>query len=142
MKIPRLLPAIGTLALGAALSAVSTPAMAQDYSDEEIEVVGRYGPLPNNVESLSQRVSYADLDLSTDYGWHEFRQRVRLTARYLCDRLGQPRSESPPPSCQDAAERDAMRRFGTFAQARAPRGTTWVAGPAWVPPYPDDWAHD
>ena len=142
MKIPRPVPALCTLALGAALAAVAMPAAAQNYSDEEIEVIGRYGAVPSDVQSLSQRVSYADLDLSTEYGWHEFRERVRLTARYLCDRLGQPRTETPPPSCQAAAERDAMRRFGTYAQARAPRGTTWVAAPAWVAPYPADWADE
>ena len=31
---------------------------------EEITVTGRYGRVPDNVQSLSQAVSYADLDLS------------------------------------------------------------------------------
>ena len=135
----RLFPALCKLGLGAAFAAVSMPAFAQDYYEEEIEVFGSY-ELPDDVRSASQRVSYADLDLSTEWGWAEFRDRIRLTADYLCDRLGEPRHASyPRTSCRRAAERDALRRLGTDAQYRAPRDTAWVAGPAWVPPYPADW---
>jgi UrcA family protein len=137
----RFIPALCKLGLAAtAMAAFSVPASAQDYEDEGIVVVGTYERVPSDAQSLSQKVSYADLDLSTGWGWDEFRHRVHLTARFLCDKLGEPRVESPPAStCSTAAERDAMRRFGTSKQNRAPRGTAWVAGPAWVAPYPADW---
>lgn len=136
----RLFPALCKLGLGAAIAAVSMPAMAQDYYEDEIVVFGSYERVPEDVQSLSQTVSFADLDLSTEWGWSEFKTRVSLTARYLCDKLGEPRFASyPATSCRRAAERDAMRRLGTHAQYRAPRDTAWVAGPDWVPPYPADW---
>lgn len=136
----RLIPALCRLGLGAAMACAAIPAFAQDYQDEEIVVVGTYAHVPDDVQSLSQNVSFADLDLSTGWGWDEFRSRIHLTARFLCDKLGEPRYEGAPgTSCENSAERDALRRFGTRAQNRAPRGTAWIAGPAWVPPYPADW---
>lgn len=123
-----------------ALPAVA-PAHAQPAS-EDITVVGRYGRVPDSVQSLSQTVSYADLDLSTSAGRDILRQRISLTARFLCDKLGESDTSSGPilPSCRDAAVRDAMQRVGTIEQNFAPRGSAWVAGPAWAPPYPPDWA--
>ena len=103
---------------------------------EEITVTGRY----SNAQSLSQGVSYADLDLSTKAGKDELRHRVALTARYLCDKLHESgTSASPVPSCRDAALSDAMTRVGTVEQGFAPRRTTWVAGTRWQAPYPADW---
>lgn len=103
---------------------------------EEITVTGRY----SNAQTLSQGVSYADLDLSTKAGKDELRHRVALTARYLCDKLGESgTSSSPVPTCRDAAVKDAMTRVGTVEQGFAPRGTTWVAGTRWQAPYPADW---
>ena len=119
-------------------AAIAAPALAQP--SEEIVVVGRFGTAPDSVRSLSQPVSYADLDLSTPAGRNELRRRVRLTARFLCDKLGENTSVSGPvPSCRDAASRDALTRVGTIEERFAPRGTTWVAPPAWQPPYPPDW---
>lgn len=129
-----------TLALAAlAAGAVATPGLAQPAS-EEIVVMGRYGTVPDSVRSLSQAVSYADLDLSTKLGRDILRQRLKLTARYLCERLGETDTSSTVvPSCRDAAVRDAEQRIGTIEAHFAPRGTTWVAPPAWVAPYPADW---
>lgn len=138
MKTPHRLPALCLLGI----AAVSTPALAQDVPDE-IVVTGEYERIPQDVESLSQTVSYADLDLGTRWGREELRQRVRLTARYLCERLGESNFSSPPArSCRDAAERDAMQRLGTYRELYAPRGTAWVAPPAWVAPYPVSWRHE
>jgi UrcA family protein len=137
MKIPHLSLAAG-LCVGTAM-AVASPAPAQN-APEEIIVTGRYGRVPESVQSLSQAVSYADLDLSTAAGKRELEHRLNLTARYLCQKLGESDTASPPvPSCRDAAVRDAMTRLGTLEAHFAPRGTTWVAGPAWRPPYPEDW---
>lgn len=135
----RMLPILaGGLAAGVALTA-AVPVFAQ-ASSEEITVMGRYGRVPDSVRSLSQAVSYADLDLSTKAGRDELRRRVNLTARYLCERLGETDTSSAVvPSCRDGAVRDAMQRVGTVEQGFAPRGTTWVASAPWAPPYPAEW---
>jgi UrcA family protein len=125
--------------LMAAGLAAAAPAIAQT-TVEELTVTGRYGRVPDSVRSLSQAVSYADLDLSTEAGRRAFRQRLSLTARYLCDKLGESGTgDAVAPSCRDAATRDAIQRAGTLEAQFAPRGTTWVAGPAWAPPYPTVW---
>lgn len=123
---------------GAVFLGTSVPALAQD--GEELVVTGRYGKLPDSVQSVSQGVGYADLDLSTKAGQSEFRHRIKLTARYLCEKLGESDTSSAvAPSCQDAAVKDAMARAGTLEEGFAPRGTAWVAPPAWQAPYPADW---
>lgn len=131
----------GVAMAGACAAVMPLPASAQ-AAPEEITVEGRYGKVPGSVTSLSQAVSYADLDLSTAAGRDELRRRVSLTSRYLCERLGETDTTSGPvlPSCRDAAVKDAMARIGTIEANFAPRGSTWVAGTAWAPPYPPDWA--
>ena len=124
---------------GACAMALPLPVHAQT-ADEEITVMGRYGRVPDSVQSLSQAVNYADLDLSTKAGRDILRHRVNLTARYLCEKLGETDTGSPVvPSCRDAAVKDAYDRLGTIEAHFAPRGSTWVAGTAWAPPYPADW---
>jgi UrcA family protein len=71
-------------AAAAAALASLVPAVAQ--AAPEVTVTGRYGVGPDT-RSLSQRVSYADLDLSTPAGRTALRQRVRQTARELCSQL-------------------------------------------------------
>lgn len=121
----------------------AVPALAQEYypdPSEDIVVEGRWGRVPDDVDSLSQRVSYADLDLRYAEDRRELRHRVDLTARYLCDRLGEDEnSSSIVPSCREAAVRDAMRRVGTIEAHWAPRGTGWTRPVAWEAPYPDSW---
>ncbi|WP_022681498.1 UrcA family protein [Sphingobium bisphenolivorans] len=130
---------VAGIALAGFMLAAAVPALAQ--SDEEIIVMGRYGQVPSNVQSLSQAVSYADLDLSTAAGRAELRHRVSLTARYLCGRLGESDSASPvAPSCRDAATKDAMTRVGTVEEGFAPRGTAWAPKSRWQAPYPADWS--
>src|SRR5438477_13218556 len=51
---------------------------------EEIVVVGHYGRVPDNVDSASVAISYADLDLSYPGDREILRHRISLTARYLC----------------------------------------------------------
>jgi len=130
------LAACGLLSAGIAAS-IAFPAVAQ--TAEEVVVIGRYGRAPDNVRSLSKAVSYADLNLGTDAGKREFHHRISLTARYLCDKLGESDTSTVTPSCRDAAVKDAMARAGTLEASLAPRGTTWVAGPAWKAPYPAAW---
>jgi UrcA family protein len=103
---------------------------------EEIVIVGHYG-VPDNVDSLSMTVGYADLDLSYPSDRKILRQRIALTARFLCDRLGE--SDTGAGSCRDEATRDALRRVGTIEEHFAPRGTAWVRPQPWTPPYPVVW---
>src|SRR3546814_2912102 len=101
---------------------------------------GEYGGAPVSVRTLSQAVSYADLDLSKEAGRDMLRHRVSLTARFLCDKLGETNTSSPiVASCRDAATKDAMSRVETLEASSAPRGTTWVRPSPWDAPYPDDW---
>ena len=116
------------------------PALAQRAPPEEITVTGRVGRVPDSVRLLSTVVSYRDLDLSTAAGKKVLRDRVNNAARYLCDLLGESGPSTPPaPSCQDAAVRDALVRVNKVEAHFAPRGTTWVRGPAYVPVYPKSW---
>ena len=126
------------LCLGAVVATLAIPAFAQP-PPEEIIVTGRYGPGPDSVRSLSMPVSYADLDIRTAKGWDMLRQRVKLTARFLCEKLGES-DTSAMPSCRNAAVSSAMGRVLTAREHAAPRNTTWVAPRPWVPPYPPDWA--
>jgi len=130
---------LGLFVAGAAMLGASAPLLAQP-ANEDIIVTGRYGKLPDSVQSASQPVSYADLDLSTQAGRDILRHRIRLTARFLCEKLGETdTSSSVVPSCRDAAVKDAMQRIGTVEEGFAPRGTAWVRGNPWKPPYPDVW---
>ncbi|MBD3761459.1 UrcA family protein [Rhizorhabdus sp.] len=138
----RLPPNALWLIAGAALITISVPSpLLAQSAEEELVVTGQYGTMPDSVKSLSQAVSYHDLDLSTGSGRAEIRHRIKLTSRYLCEKLGESGSSSGVvPSCEQAATTDAMKRIGTIEESFSPRGTTWVAGPAWAPPYPADWA--
>jgi UrcA family protein len=141
-EMTHLHPLVRGLCAAAAMAGgmtVATPLFAQ--AAEEITVTGRYGAAPDSARTLSQVVSYADLDLSTKVGRDMFRRRVNLTSRFLCDKLGETgASSSLTPSCRDEATRSAMTRVGTIEEGFAPRGTTWVRGPEWQAPYPADWA--
>jgi UrcA family protein len=115
---------------GLTVLGVAAPALAQGYYDDEIVVTGRYGEVPDNVDSISQAVTYSDLDLATPAGWDILRHRVSRTATDLCDRLGESDTASGlVPSCHDAAYRDAMDRVGTVDQDYAPTYTAWAGPP-------------
>jgi UrcA family protein len=129
----------GAILAGATLAAAAAPAVAQT-TVEEVTVTGRYGPLPDNVRSISQTVSYADLDLSSPAGQHELKHRIALTARFLCDKLGETDTGDPVvPSCRDAATKDAYTQADSVIAHFSARGPSWVAGQAWSAPYPRTW---
>ncbi|MGH9548456.1 MAG: UrcA family protein [Terriglobales bacterium] len=137
MPLPTLRWSVPSLAL----LALPVPTLAQP-APEQIVIVGHYGRLPDSVQSLSMPVGYADLDLSNPAGREILRHRIALTARYLCDKLGESDTGSLAPSCRDVATQDAMRRLGTIEANFAPRGTAWVRPPAWAPPYPSGWMQE
>ena len=134
------LPTLRWSLLGVVFSASAAPVAAQippPPPPEEIVIVGHYGRVPDNVDSASVPVGYADLDLSIPADREVLRRRISLTARYLCDKLGE--ADTGPGSCRDEATRDALRRIGTIEEGFAPRGTAWVRPPPWAPPYPNAW---
>lgn len=129
-----LIPAC-VVALGAA--AAAAPAAAQyaysayDHgsnvaSVDEMVVAGRhrYGG-PN---TLSRRVSYADLDLATYAGREALRYRVRMTARDICRELGESRGNGSPlvRSCEDDAVRSARTQV-RYAVARAEQRSAYAS---------------
>lgn len=127
---------------GMAALGVMVPAHAQRVV-EEVVVEGYQGKLPDNVKRAATAVSYSDLDLSTDRGQRELRKRVSLTARYLCEKLGETdHSSGVVPSCRNQAVKDTMRRVGTLEANAVPRGAAWVAPPPWAAPYPAAWVEE
>lgn len=107
--------------------AASTPAPAQSYGtvtgdwtshqDEEVVVTApRTGPerseigAPIRVVRLSRLIRAHDLDLSTPEGARALRERVRRTARILCDRLqyDYPVTDSDSPPCYSSAAADGL----------------------------------
>jgi UrcA family protein len=128
---------IGGALLGTAIAA-ATPAMAQN-SSQEITVSGEYGTAPDNVRSLSIPVSYADLDLSTEAGRGLLRHRIRLTARFLCNKLGDNAAGPVAPTCRDSAVTKAMTQVTPVEANFTPRPAGWTPDPVWTPPYPMDW---
>jgi len=117
-----------TLICATALAcAVAVPAAAQTV--DEVVVTGPVGP--DGPRRLSQRVSYADLDLATYAGQEVLRVRIRDTARSLCRALGEDNTGPSPlvPSCETQAVRDArtqVRRATGVALAEAGRRTYYA----------------
>jgi len=123
----RALPLICATALACA---AAVPAVAQPgpYVDEVV-VTGPVGP--DGPRRLSQRVSYADLDLATYAGQEVLRVRIRDTAKSLCRALGEDNTAASPlvPSCETQAVRDArtqVRRATGVALAEAGRRTYYA----------------
>lgn len=131
--------ALATLMATAALAA-GAPSRAQTI--DELIVTGHLNP--SHLRSLSQTVSYADLDLNRYDDRRILILRVNDAARHVCTQLNQ---ESPNPanmgrSCQENAVRDAMDQVRyAFADAReqAYADTYGAPASATVPdPYPYD----
>lgn len=103
MRFAYLVPLAATALLTAA------PAFAQDVDELVI-----YGPdRDGDVTTLSETVSYADLDLTFASDRDELRHRIVATARDVCRRLGEdPTARSGiSRSCQDDAVRGAMSQM-------------------------------
>ena len=109
-----------------------TPYTAADRDDraveDEIIVEGHYGPSLDEVTSLSQPVSYADLDLRYDADRAVLRRRIADTARDLCRRLGESdTNRTLVPTCRDKAEEDAWHRLGSYRATYIPRDSVVLA---------------
>lgn len=115
--------------LSAAALAIAAPAFAQ--TAEELVVTGR--ALGARPQSLSQTVSYADLDLTQARDRRVLLQRVNYTAGWLCDRLNEarPAAGNLGHSCQEVAVRDAMVQ-ARLAYAGAGSNPAYAQAPAYV----------
>jgi UrcA family protein len=121
----------------AGLTFAAGGASAQSYADNEgyydnqpenVIVVGpRYhrerGHLGGPIEtvSASRDVSFRDLDLRTHYGAHKLHQRIKSTARTLCNSLDNryPVTADNSPDCYSNAVQEAMLQADdAIAQAR------------------------
>lgn len=141
-------PALATLAAAALCAAA--PALAQPI--DEVTVTG-HGP---HAMSLSDTVSYADLDLNLRADRDHLLRRVSDTAERLCSELNQdPASfHNMGKSCQDVAIRGAMDQvrqafadasanpayantYGTPTSAVAPDNATYGASAGDSVPIPD-----
>jgi UrcA family protein len=94
--------------------AVDTPALGQERLDHLTFAIPGAGP---HDRTLSEPVSYGDLDLTTKGGQIALRQRVRLTAAKLCHEAGDDAASAAAFTCEDralknvgAAERAAIAR--------------------------------
>ncbi|MFL5294905.1 MAG: UrcA family protein [Phenylobacterium sp.] len=108
-------PVVLAAAAVAAL-AFSAPALAQTV--DELTVTGRALRAP---QSLSERVSYADLDLNQARDRKVLLQRVNAAAGRVCDQLDEPRPHAGNlgRSCQELAVRAATDQVRlAFADAR------------------------
>src|SRR5712671_3400594 len=86
--------------------ALAVPALAQTV--DELTVTGR--TLRNNPQTLSEAVSYADLDLTIASNRNILTRRVNAAAGRVCDRLNEarPSAGNLGHSCQEVAVRGAM----------------------------------
>jgi UrcA family protein len=98
-------------AMAAGLAGVAAPALAQT-TVESLTITGHWR-VGDNVRELSAAVPYDDLDLNTGLGRDVFRERVRATARDLCERLGEPSTAAPPlnRSCEQEAMDNARKQI-------------------------------
>jgi UrcA family protein len=106
-----------TAAAALALGAAATSASAQNL--DELTVTG-HGP---RAQTLTDTVSYADLDLTQHADRRTLEHRVSDTATRLCDELRQDAASrhNMGTSCKDIAFRDAMGQVRqAFADARSP----------------------
>ena len=108
--------ALATLTAAAAL-ACGAPAMAQTV--DELVVTGHLNT--SRLQSLSERVSFADLDLNRYEDRRILVLRVNDAARHVCTQLNQ-ESRNPANlgrSCQEMAVRGALDQVRyAFADAR------------------------
>jgi len=113
--------ALAALAAATALCA-GAPALAQVYDRGSVDELTVTGRLPGQrAYSLSEAVSYADLDLTRYSDRETLRLRVNDTARRICTRLNQesPNRANMGHSCQENAVRGAMDQVRyAFADAR------------------------
>lgn len=126
--IPRPVALFASAAAVCAFAATAAP--AQEYNSYD-QGPGYYGPPPEEViiqapryrapsrstigapienVAMSRAIRFDDLDLRTAWGAHALRERIRYTARTLCNRMdfAYPISTSDSPPCYRTALEDGM----------------------------------
>ena len=127
-RLSRIRTLVGVLAAGCATAfAGSAAAQAVD----EVTVVGHHAD-PKLHDEASYKVSYADLDLRTQDGRDALNQRIKTTALYVCQKLGE--AKEGHSACIDNAIKQASASARRAAQAAQASHVAWKAGPAWTPP--------
>lgn len=105
------------LAFSSAIALAQTEGRLQDVEITGFKTVApsNHGATWRQVETiqLSRAVSYADLDLTTESGAAQLRQRIRNTAKELCQKLRREHpfaneTDLPSGSCVDEALHEAM----------------------------------
>lgn len=118
------IPALATLAAAAALAAPAAVLAQQPSYDTSVEELTVTGHLPGyQLRSLSERVSYADLDLNYAADRNRLETRVNNAARRVCTQLNEavPGAANLGKSCQERAVRDAMFQVReAYADAASP----------------------
>ena len=122
---------LALIGAAATLAAATAPAAAQTHL-EEIVVTGPTGP--DGPSRLSQRVSYADLDLTTLEGQDVLRLRIKDSAETLCRALGEANvpGDALAASCQQRAWRDARPQMTVAVERAFAQATTIVPTPGEV----------
>jgi UrcA family protein len=139
-------PTLILLAAASGAAALSLAPLALAQTVQELTVTGR-GP-NGTPQSISETVSYADLNLTQPSDRSQLVQRVEDKANQICDRLNMP---SPSPanlghSCQEVAVRDAMSQvrqaYADASSAPSPGTNYATAASATVPATPASSARD
>jgi UrcA family protein len=80
----------GTFAFtGVTLAQDADPEFVVSSTRANGHALGSVPGVPEQIISVSQRVSYADLNLASTTGSREMEERVRSTAKTLCEKLDQ-----------------------------------------------------
>ena len=118
------------LVAAASLTAANLAVAQQNEGEVTIEaerpakVVGRsYTGTPIEVATVTRKVRYADLDLTTHVGATELEKRVNETAKSLCKQLDKlyPNTASEGPDCVRKASKDAMVQANAAIETAAQR---------------------
>ena len=121
MKSMKLSPKLCAIMAGVAIAATAAPVVAQGYYDEDVTITGQ-GRVPDSVTHLSQRVSYADLDLTRRYDRAVLRGRIDDSASFLCDRMNESDDNlGAIPSCRTVAYQDGVQQ-ARYVEGFARRG--------------------
>jgi UrcA family protein len=104
---------LALLAIGCGLAA---PALGQPVETvtveaaREVKVAQTTTGIPISEITVRSRVSYADLDLTTDAGVKSFKQRIRAAAASACQEMNVrvPAEGSSVETCTDDAVKSAM----------------------------------
>lgn len=127
----RLLSFRNTPSVLAGLFAVAFAGFAAAQAVDEVTVIGHHAQKGLN-DTVSYKVGYADLDLRTKEGQDALADRIKVTAAYVCEKLGEAKQGNS--ICVDSAVKDASTAARRAVKAAQESHVAWKAGAAWTPP--------